>query len=173
MSNGELVQAHDVAGNDLVDDLAKQTARRGAIPRAQVQLVRAVAARLRDAAVWIGRTTVYANRCTLDVLAPVDTGSKRQCARDSEAEGPRRARGCKGKAAPADGAREPGGQAAQRDVRLAPPSGAGRPAGGQPGRPAAAATCCGGLAPREDQEGQGGGTPGGCPRRGTPGGLAV
>ncbi|CAK0875640.1 unnamed protein product, partial [Prorocentrum cordatum] len=50
MSNGRLAQASDVAGNDLVDDLAKQAARRDAVPQAQVQLVRAAAARLRDAA---------------------------------------------------------------------------------------------------------------------------
>jgi len=139
MSNGKPVQAHDVTGNDLVDELAKQIARRDALPRAQVQMVRDAAARLREAALWIGRATAYANRCPLDTLAPVDPGAKRQYVRDSEAERPRRTRGCKRKAAPAGDARALGDEAARACPPRAAPSAARDSAGGALGRPAAAA----------------------------------
>ena len=140
MSNGQPVQAHDVVGNDLVDELAKQIARRDALPRAEVQMVREAAACLCEAAVWIGRATVYANRCPLDVLVPVDPNAKRQYVRDSEAERPRRASGRKRKAEPADGARELSGQAAGVGSLLVPSSAAASSSGGKVGRPAAAAT---------------------------------
>ena len=98
LSNGQPLQAHDVVGNDLVDGLAKRIARRDALPRAQVRMVRKAAARLHDAAVWIGRATAYANHCPLDALVAVDLHAKRQYVRDSDAERMCRQRGRKRKA---------------------------------------------------------------------------
>ena len=111
LSNGQPVQAHDVVGNDNVDGLAKQVARRDAMPRAQVQSVRDAAERLRDAAIWIGRATAYANHCPLDALVAVDPAAPRQYLRDSEAQRPRRPQACKRKAAPAGAVPEPSAQA--------------------------------------------------------------
>jgi len=98
-SDGRPVQAHDGIGNSLVDELAKQIARRDAVPRAQVKAVREAAARLCDAAVWIGRATAYANHSPVDAWVPMDPQATRQFVRDSEAEPRRRARGRKRKAA--------------------------------------------------------------------------
>ena len=83
LSNGQPVQAHDVAGNALVDTLAKGIASRDSVPREQVRLVRERSARLRDVALWIGRATAYANHCPLDALTRVDPCDIRRCVRDS------------------------------------------------------------------------------------------
>ena len=130
LGNGQPLQAHDVAGNDYVDALAKQAARRDAVPRAQVRMVRAAAERLRDAALWIGRATAFANHCPLDSMVPVAPGAKRQYLRDSEAERPRRPRARKRKAAevavpPRGPSESPGSDhefvvAESRPVRAAP-----------------------------------------------------
>ena len=92
LSNGQPVRAHDVTGNDLVDGLAKKIARRDAMPRCQVRLVRQRATRLREAAIWIGRATAYANHCPLDALVSVDPIGKRRFVRDSDGIQSRRAR---------------------------------------------------------------------------------
>ena len=91
LSNGQPVEPHDVTGNDLVDELAKQIARRDALPRSQVRMLREQAARLRQAAIWIGRATAYANHCPLDALVAVDPDGKRRYVRDSDAVQARRA----------------------------------------------------------------------------------
>ncbi|CAK0854479.1 unnamed protein product [Prorocentrum cordatum] len=80
-----------------------------------------------------------ANRCPLDTLTPLDPGANRQYVRDSEAERPRRTRGCKRKAAPAGDACELGDEAAKACPPPAAPSAAWDSAGGALGRPAAAA----------------------------------
>eukprot|EP00969_Alexandrium_andersonii_P137096 6064488-Alexandrium_andersonii.AAC.1 len=43
--DGLAVQVHDAAGNDLIDGLAKQAARRDVLPRGRVREVREAAAR--------------------------------------------------------------------------------------------------------------------------------
>ena len=72
MRSGQSVRAHNIVGNDFVDALAKEIARKDALPRAQIQMVCETAARLRDAAVRIGRATAYANRCPLVALSAAD-----------------------------------------------------------------------------------------------------
>jgi len=98
LSNGELVQSHDVIGKDMVDELAKRVARTDAMPRHQVAMVRQQATRLREAAMWIGRATAYANRCPLDALMRTSPNDKRQFVRDSEGMQARRTKGLKRKA---------------------------------------------------------------------------
>ena len=53
MSTGQRVRAHDVAGNDFVDGLAKRTARRESLPRKQVRLVSVVCDQLRRTGGWV------------------------------------------------------------------------------------------------------------------------
>ena len=93
LSDGALLSTADVVGNDLVDRLAKQIARRDSVPKPQLQFVRSQGACLLDAAMWIGRATAFANHCPEEFLTSVDTGSKRKFLRDSEAARPRRITG--------------------------------------------------------------------------------
>ena len=61
-------------------------------------MVRWQAARLHEAATWIGRATAYANHCPLDALVQVAPDAKRCFIRDSDGLQPRRPRGRKRKA---------------------------------------------------------------------------
>ena len=61
LDDGSFLSAGDLAGNDAVDDLAKQAARRDRAPECQLRAVRQAGRRLRELAVWIGRVTVVAN----------------------------------------------------------------------------------------------------------------
>ena len=90
LSNGMPLRAGDVVGNDLVDQLAKRVARRSAMPKHQLSFVRSQATRLMEAAMWIGRATVFANHCPLESLTSVDPLAAKQFVRDSEASQPTR-----------------------------------------------------------------------------------
>ena len=68
LSNGQPLSASDVIGNDLVDELAKQAAGADAFPKEHIEMVRQMAGRLHEAAMWIGRATAYANHCPVDAL---------------------------------------------------------------------------------------------------------
>eukprot|EP00972_Heterocapsa_arctica_P021557 3171679-Heterocapsa_arctica.AAC.1 len=57
---------------------------RWALPRGQVRFVRTVAARLRQAATWIGQATAYANHCPMAALAFVPAGEAPRFARDTD-----------------------------------------------------------------------------------------
>ena len=61
LGDGTLLTAADVRGNDLVDGLAKQIARRDAAPRHQLAMVRRADKRIKGIAQWIGRATAYAS----------------------------------------------------------------------------------------------------------------
>jgi hypothetical protein len=62
LSNGELLTALDLAGNSLVDQLAKEAARADRLPWARREEVRRLGERLTDVATWIGQITELANR---------------------------------------------------------------------------------------------------------------
>ena len=60
------------------------------MPKDQLSFVRSQATRLMEAAMWIGRATVFANHCPLESLTSVDPLAAKQFVRDSEASQPRR-----------------------------------------------------------------------------------
>jgi hypothetical protein len=84
LSNGQLLRRADLTGNDLVDSLAKRAAMRWALPRGQVKFVRTVATRLRQAAMWIGQATAFANHCPMATLAFVPEGEAPRFVRDTD-----------------------------------------------------------------------------------------
>ena len=84
LSNGEALAPSDVVGNDLADELAKQIARGDAMPECQMDLVRDQGSQLRDAAMWIGRATAYANNCPLDDLGVARVDGRRRFVRDTD-----------------------------------------------------------------------------------------
>ena len=61
LGNGEKLSAIDVAGNALVDRLAKEAARADRLSRAQLSTVRGITEKLTAVATWIGQATVLAN----------------------------------------------------------------------------------------------------------------
>ena len=61
LSNGQELTEADVRGNDYVDTLAKQIARRDRAPRDQVARVSSAGQRLQSIAMWIGQATALAN----------------------------------------------------------------------------------------------------------------
>ena len=81
LGNGALLTALDLAGNDLVDRLAKEAARADRLPRARCEEVRRLGEVLTAVATWIGQATELANQFPDPHWAGV---GKRQCFRDSE-----------------------------------------------------------------------------------------
>ena len=79
LDDGSFLSAGDLAGNNAVDDLAKQAARQDRAPACQLRAVRLAGCRLRELAVWIGRVTVVANSF------PDPAGGQRRV-RDAQAE---------------------------------------------------------------------------------------
>ncbi len=93
LSDGTRLTREHVAGNDLVDCLAKEVAKADARPKAQMAFARAQARRVVEAAQWLGRCTAYANHCPLSDLTEVDPHAKRQYVRDTTAAKVRRLSG--------------------------------------------------------------------------------
>ena len=92
LGDGSPLTAAHVRGNDLVDTLAKQIARRDQVPRSQVHMVQLADKRIKAIAMWIGRATAYANNF------PAPDGMQKRM-RDAEGARAQRRRGIEKKAA--------------------------------------------------------------------------